>query len=67
MALLRGYVAWARRQPLATGPMFVARSPVIRSLKMFLFGVGVVLPLGSLIWAALYWHGNRVGAGAGPA
>lgn len=40
--------------------MFAAGSRRVRWLKMLLFGVGIVLPLGSLIWAGLYWHGNRV-------
>lgn len=59
-ALLHGYAIWVRRLPLATGTLFAARSPWGRSFKIFLFGVGVVLPLGSLIWALLYWHGRGV-------
>lgn len=39
--------------------MVVARTPVGRALKVFLFIVGAVLPLGSLIWALLLWHGLR--------
>jgi len=61
ITLLRGYTTWVSRLPQATGAMFAARSPVGRSVKIFLFGVGAVLPLGSVIWALLYWHGNGLG------
>jgi hypothetical protein len=57
-AWLRGYATWVRRLPQATGFMFAARSRWGRSFKIFLFGVGVILPLGSLIWVLLFWHGN---------
>lgn len=57
---LRGYAVWISRLPQATGMMFSARSSWGRSLKIGLFGIGVVLPLGSLIWALLFWHGNGV-------
>jgi hypothetical protein len=40
--------------------MFAARSSMGRSIKIFLFGIGVVLPLGSLIWAAWVWHGRGI-------
>ena len=56
----RGYVVWARRMPDATDVMFAARSPWGRSIKIFLFGIGVLMPLGSLIWALLFWHGYGV-------
>lgn len=59
-ALWRAYTTWVRRLPQATAFMFAARSRLGRSLKIFLFGVGVVLPLGSLIWVLLFWHGNGV-------
>ena len=59
-ALVRGYVVWVRRLPQATGMMFAAQSSWGRSLKIGLFGIGVVLPLGSLIWALLFWHGSGV-------
>lgn len=59
-ALLRGYTVWVRRLPQATGMMFAARSSLGRSVKIGLFGIGVVLPLGSLIWALLFWHGSGV-------
>lgn len=65
VALLRAYSVWVRRLPAATGLMFAARSRLGRSVKIFFFGVGVVLPLGSLIWVALFWHGNGVRAGQG--
>lgn len=60
LALFRGYAIWVRRLPQATGFMFAARSRWGRSVKVLLFAVGVVLPLGSLIWALLFWHGNAV-------
>ena len=72
VTLLHGYAIWVRRLPQSTGLMFTARSPLGRSVKIFLFGVGVVLPLGSLIWVVLFWHGNgiarfrRIEAGAKP-
>ncbi|MBP6188610.1 MAG: hypothetical protein KA435_00050 [Azonexus sp.] len=59
-ALVRGYVVWVRRLPQANGMMFAAQSSWGRSVKIGLFGIGVVLPLGSLIWALLFWHGNGV-------
>ena len=61
-AYLRGYITWARRLPQATGIMFTARSRLGRSCKIILFAVGVVLPLGSLIWALLFWHGRQATA-----
>lgn len=60
-AALRCYATWMRQLPQATGFMFAARSPLGRSTKIFLFGVGVVMPLGSLIWMLLFWHGNSIG------
>lgn len=39
--------------------MLDAQSRVGRSVKVSLFVVGAILPLGSLIWAALLWHGVR--------
>lgn len=65
VALLRAYSVWVRRLPEATGFMFAARSRLGRSVKIFFFGVGVVLPLGSLIWVVLFWHGNGIRAGQG--
>lgn len=60
MTLLRDYATWMRQLARGGGQMFAARSPVGRSAKIFLFGVGVALPLGSLIWLLLFWHGNGV-------
>lgn len=60
VALYRTYLGWIRRLPEATTTIFAARSRWGRSCKMALFGVGVVLPLGSLIWAALFWHGSTL-------
>ena len=66
--LWRAYLGWVRRLPQATGLLFAARSSWGRSFKVFLFAVGVVLPLGSLIWVVLFWHGNGVlrQGGGGP-
>ncbi len=61
IAWLRVYGDLVRRLPKATEFIFAARSPAGRSVKIFLFGVGVVLPLGSLIWMLLFWHGNALG------
>lgn len=61
VSLLRSHAFWDFRQSLATGAMFAAYSPLGRSLKIVLFVVGVILPLGSLIWAMLMWHGHRFG------
>lgn len=60
VAFLRDQAIWFRRLPQATGLLFAARTPVGRSIKIALFGIGVVLPLGSLIWALLFWHGSMV-------
>ncbi|AXS80169.1 hypothetical protein HYN24_09130 [Dechloromonas sp. HYN0024] len=58
--LLREYRKWLVQLPQATNFLFAARTPLGRSAKIFLFGVGVILPLGSLIWVALYLHGNGI-------
>ena len=58
--LLCEYKGWLKKLPQATHLMFAARSSLGRSAKIFLFGIGVILPLGSLIWVALYFHGNGV-------
>jgi len=60
VTLIYGYAQWIRNLPQATALLFAARTPLGRSVKIFLFGVGVVLPLGSLIWVLLFWHGNCV-------
>jgi len=59
-AKVRAHAVWLRQLPQATGMMFAAQSSWGRSVKIGLFGIGVVLPLGSLIWALLFWHGNGV-------
>ena len=58
LALLRSYAGWMRQLPQASGLLFAARTPLGRSIKMALFAIGVALPLGSLIWVLLFWHGN---------
>lgn len=60
VTLLRTYISLIRSLPKATEAMFAARSSAGRSIKIFLFGIGVVIPLGSLIWIVLFWHGNGV-------
>jgi len=67
VSLLRTYTRWVRQLPKATEFMFAARSPAGRSVKIFLFGVGVFLPLGSLIWVVLFWHGNGIARPVGSA
>lgn len=58
--LLHGYWLWIRRLPHATEMMFSAHTTVGRVVKIFLFGLGIALPLGSLIWILLFWHGNYI-------
>lgn len=60
LALLRSYVHLVRRRDWTPGLMFASRSSFGRPVKIFLFGLGVLLPLGSVIWALLLWHGNGV-------
>jgi hypothetical protein len=60
VTLLRAYTSLIRSLPKATEAMFAARTPTGRTVKIFLFGIGVVMPLGSLIWIVLFWHGNGV-------
>ena len=64
---LRTYRSWIRQLPKATESMFAARSSAGRTVKIFLFGVGVILPLGSLIWVLLFWHGTAIESGRGGA
>ena len=59
-ALLCSYALWLRKLPQATGILFAARTPLGRSAKIFLFGIGAVLPFGSLIWILLFWHGGCI-------
>jgi len=67
VARLRGFAHWIRALPQATGLLFAARTPLGRSLKISLFGLGIILPLGSLIWALLFWHGTCISRVACPA
>jgi len=59
-ASLGHQLAWAKRLPQASGTILAARTPIGRSIKIFLFGVGMMLPLGIVIWGLLFWHGSRV-------
>jgi hypothetical protein len=54
----RGYKYWGRKLT-QNGALFSARTPLGRSTKIVLFGLGAVLPLGSVIWALLLSHGLR--------
>lgn len=67
VSLLRRYLNWIRQLPQATGLLFAARTPLGRSVKIGLFGVGLALPLGSLIWVLLFLHGTRIEASDGAA
>lgn len=60
LALLCGYVPQYRQLPQMTGNLFAARTRVGRCAKIVLFGIGVVLPLGSFVWTLLFLHGARV-------
>ena len=60
IAALRDYLSWIRQLPSATETLFAARTPLGRYVKTLLFGVGVILPFGSLIWALLLIHGTRI-------
>lgn len=61
IALLRHCALRTFQVPEASKHMFVAGSPPERWVKMALFFVGIFLPLGSIIWAVLIWHGVRTG------
>jgi hypothetical protein len=58
---LRGYKDWGKKLTETHGALFSARTPLGRSTKIVLFGIGAVLPLGTLIWALLLSHGLRAG------
>ncbi|MFT3960844.1 hypothetical protein [Propionivibrio sp.] len=59
-SLSRGYMKWGKKLTQAHGALFFARTPLGRSTKMVLFGIGAVLPLGTVIWVLLLSHGLRV-------
>jgi hypothetical protein len=58
---LRGYKDWGKKLTETRGALFSARTPLGRSTKIVLFGLGAVLPLGTVIWALLLSHGLRAG------
>jgi hypothetical protein len=62
-SLSRGYANLGKKLS-KTGAMFSARTPLGRSTKIVLFGLGAVLPLGLVIWALLLSHGARAGHGS---
>jgi hypothetical protein len=43
----------------APGALFAARTPLGRSTKIVLFGLGAVVPFGSIIWALMLARGRR--------
>ncbi|GHU19120.1 hypothetical protein FACS189475_05760 [Betaproteobacteria bacterium] len=55
----RGYTSWGKKLIQNQSALFSARTPLGRSTKIVLFGVGAVLPLGTVIWALLLSHGLR--------
>jgi hypothetical protein len=55
----RGYTNWGKKLNLNQSALFSARTPLGRSTKIVLFGIGAVLPLGTVIWALLLSHGLR--------
>jgi hypothetical protein len=61
---LRGYKNWGKKLTQTQGALFSARTPLGRSTKIVLFGLGAVLPLGSVIWALLLSHGLRAKRGS---
>jgi hypothetical protein len=64
--LFRCYLNWIRQLPQVTGLLFAARTSWGRSVKIGLFGLGLALPLGSLIWVLLFLHGTRISRQPGP-
>jgi hypothetical protein len=63
-SLSRGYASLGKKLSEAWGALFSARTPLGRSTKIALFGLGVVLPLGSVIWVLLLSHGARARRGS---
>ncbi len=63
-ARLRSRVRRLANSKQVSEAMFAASSRQGRSIKIFLFGLGVILPLGSLIWALLLLHGSTVSRSA---
>ena len=57
----RGYKFLGKKLTETRGALFSARTPLGRSTKIVLFGIGAVLPLGTVIWALLLSHGLRTG------
>jgi hypothetical protein len=55
----RGHMSWGKKLTQTQGALFSARTPLGRSTKIVLFGIGAVLPLGTVIWALLLSHGLR--------
>jgi hypothetical protein len=56
---LRGHANWREKLIRTQRALFSARTPLGRSTKIALFGLGAVLPLGTVIWALLLSHGLR--------
>jgi hypothetical protein len=61
---LRSYTSWGEKLIQTQRTLFSARTPLGRSTKIVLFGIGAVLPLGTVIWALLLSHGLRAKRGS---
>jgi hypothetical protein len=61
---LRAHASWGEKLIQTRRALFFARTPLGRSTKIVLFGIGAVLPLGSVIWALLLSHGLRAKHGS---
>ena len=63
-SLSRGYASLGKKLSEAQDTLFSARTPLGRSTKIALFGLGAVLPLGSVIWVLLLSRGMRARRGS---
>ena len=54
-------IRWAINLPKAVDTIRTANTPTGRTVKTLLFGLGMVIPLGILLVALLFWHGSRIG------
>jgi hypothetical protein len=61
---LCGCASWGEKLAQTRRALFCARTPLGRSTKIVLFGLGTVLPFGSIIWALLLSHGLRAKRGS---
>ena len=56
----RNCIGGIKQFPKTTGTMFAAQTQTGRSIKIFLFGLGMAFPLGILILAPLFLHGRMI-------